>query len=98
MYKRQVGGPSATFKTTVVGNSYIVSHKLKIHANSNEIKDVSFLDLQNVKISEAVPMSFISPQNKFSFRYTPYNSGQSFPDRIGIVSYELRYPLSLIHI
>ena len=87
-----VGGPSATFKTTVVGNSYIVSHKLKIHANSNEIKDVSFLDLQNVKISEAVPMSFISPQNKFSFRYTPYNSGQSFPDRIGIVSYELRYP------
>lgn len=86
------GGPFATVKTTVVGNSYLTDHWLKLHVNGNEIADEVFGTFDFKRINKSFPMSYIGAQNKMSFRYTPYNVNQNYPDRIGVSWIEFRYP------
>lgn len=86
------GGPFATMNTTVVGNSYLTDHWLKVHVNGNEIADEHFGTFDFKRINKAFPMSYITPQNKMVFRYTPLNAGQNYPDRFGISYLEFRYP------
>ncbi|MBL7764637.1 MAG: hypothetical protein JNJ58_00965 [Chitinophagaceae bacterium] len=86
------GGPVAYFKSTVVGNSYLTTHRLKIFANNNEIADSTFGSFNYKRFNVAVPMSYMNAQNKFVFKYTPLNNGGNYADRYGINSIEFRYP------
>ncbi|MEZ5047517.1 MAG: C25 family cysteine peptidase [Chitinophagaceae bacterium] len=88
------GGPFATFKTYVSGNSYLTTHRIKVFANNNEIGDSTFNNFAFKHYNLAVPMSYVNAQNKIVFKYTPLNSipSQNLYDRYGISHYELRYP------
>lgn len=86
------GGPFATFNTAVVGNSYLADHWIKLYANGNQIADEHYGSFDVKKISTTFPMTYLTAQNKVTFRYTPLNSGQSFPDRFGTSYLEMRYP------
>lgn len=88
------GGPDAYFKTTVVGNSYITEHRMKVFANSNLIGDSTYSPFGYKRFNASIPMSFLSASNKIVFRYTPLNTvvADNIYDRYGISSIEFRYP------
>lgn len=86
------GGPFATVNTTVVGNSYLTDHWIKIHANGNEIADEHYATFDYKKISTSFPMTYLTAQNKITIRYTPLNTNADYPDRYGIAFLEFRYP------
>lgn len=88
------GGPSAYFKTTVVGFSYLSPHRIKLFANNNEIGDSIFSSFGYKRFNAAVPMSWLSPSNRMVFKYTPMNNdiANNLYDRYGISYTEFRYP------
>jgi len=88
------GAPDATFKTIVVGYSYIFQHRIKLFANNNLLADSSFSQFGKKDFNTAFPMSFLSTANKVVFKYTPMNTDAvtGIYDRYGIAFIELRYP------
>ncbi|MCC7029730.1 MAG: hypothetical protein IT257_05440, partial [Chitinophagaceae bacterium] len=56
-----------------------------------EIADEHYNGFDFKRISNSFPMSYLTPQNKVTFRYTPLAVG-NYPDRYGISSLEFRYP------
>lgn len=88
------GGPNAYFKTTVSGFSYLTQHRVKIAANNNILADSTFSSFGYKRYNIAVPMAYLTAQNKLSMKYTSHNSipSQNLFDRFGIASAELRYP------
>ncbi|MBK6818925.1 MAG: hypothetical protein IPG85_04640 [Bacteroidetes bacterium] len=86
------GGPFATFNTTVVGNSYLIGHWIKVYANGNEIANETYDAFDFKRMTNSFPMTYLTAQNKITFRYTPLNTNATYPDRYGISSLEFRYP------
>lgn len=86
------GGLFATVNTTVVGNSYLNDHWLKLYASGNEIADEHYGRFDAKNIEKSFPMTYLTAQNKVSIRYTPLNTNPTFPDRFGISFIHLRYP------
>lgn len=83
------GGPFGYFKTSIVGKNFFTNHQMKIYANSNLIADSSYGSFDIKRFSVSVPMSYLSAQNKMSFRYEPVLNAN---DRFGIAYAEFRYP------
>lgn len=88
------GGPTAYYKTTVAGNSYLTQHRVKIAVNGTELADSTFSSFGYKRYNISVPMSLLNAQNKMLMKYTSHNSipSQNLYDRFGIASAELRYP------
>jgi hypothetical protein len=87
------GGPTGYFKSTVVGNSYLTQHRLKIFANNTEILDSTYSSFGIKRFNSSVPLSYLNAQNRMVFKYTPLNNGlNNLPDRYGISYAEFRYP------
>lgn len=88
------GGPFATFKTALVGSSYLPTHRVKIFANNNELADSTFSSFGFRRYNLVMPMTMLNAQNKVVFKFTPLNSipSQNLYDRYGISYYEFRYP------
>lgn len=87
------GGPTGYFKSTVVGNSYLTQHRMKIFANNNEIADSTYSGFGFKRFNASVSLSLLNAQNRIVFKYTPMNNGlNNLPDRNGISYIEFRYP------
>ncbi len=88
------GAPDATFKTTLVGYSYIPSHRVQLFANNTLVCDSSFSQFGYKRYAASLPMSWLTTANKMVMKYTPMNTvvANNQYDRYGIAYAELRYP------
>jgi hypothetical protein len=86
------GGPFGVLKTTVVGKSFITSHRIKLHANGTEIADSSFSSFDFRKFNIAIPMTSLTATNKMNIRYTPLNGTPAVIDRYGVSFIDFYYP------
>jgi hypothetical protein len=83
------GGPSASFKSTIVGKNFFTNHQMKIFANNNLIADSSYISFDIKRFNLTVPMGYLNAQNKITFRYEPLLNSN---DRFGISFIDFRYP------
>ena len=88
------GAPDASFKTAVVGNSYIPSHRMKLFANIILVGDSTYSQFGFKRFNVNLPMSYLTTANKLVMKYTPMNTNvaNNEYDRYGIAYTELRYP------
>lgn len=90
------GAPSATFNSTIVGFSYLNTHRVKIEIGNTLLGDSTFGSFDSKKYQATFPMSLVPTSGNLALKYTSLNgiASQNLLDRYGVANINIRYPMT----